>query len=326
MNIFFYIRFVFALVIFSLPFGKGRGWVFAQQVPEYTQYILNNYGLNPAAGGLSNNKYEVLVGKRLQWIGLPNNPNTSFFSFNTYVGKRRSLYRGWHGIGAYYQGDRQGTMFQADDFYASYSYHLRVTRHYNMAFGMAAGIRRYTWRITDKYDPVLVGKNVWLYPDFIPGIKLYNSKWVFDLSVKQLYKNKVKQGSNRIGSPTKLPPSAYITVSRKWWARSYLLVIQSVHLKYTYSSLPTFEYNMLAYLNKNFAVGMTYRHLDAIAAIVQFRWDKFVIGFAYDYTIAPYRLGYANSQELMMGLSPSPWNDSQTIRQGRIAECPTFQY
>lgn len=313
--------FLTVLMAGGLLFTSG-----AQQTPQYTQFMLNNYGLNPAACGLSNNKYEALVGIRNQWVGLDSHPTTNFFNFNSYFGKKGNFFRGWHGVGAAWEKDSQGDIFQSDNFYLSYTYHKRISRNYCMAFGLAAGARRYTFKISDPSDPVLTGGNLWICPDFIPGIKLYNTKWVFDLSARQLYKYKLQQGSTMIGSPTKLPPSFYFTASRKWWARSYLLVIQSFHVKYTYSSLPTFEYNMLAYLNKYFAVGVTYRHLDAIAGIVQFRLDKFVIGLAYDYTIAPYRFGNFNSQEIMMGISPSPWSDSQSIRQGNIADCPTFHY
>jgi len=324
----FYLRCIFSLIIFSLPFGKGRGWVTAQQTPQYTQFMLNNYGMNPAACGISNNHIEMLAGFRRQWVGFENSPSTSFFNINTYFGRKGSFNRGWHGVGAYWQGDKMGSIIKVDDFYASYTYNMRLMRHGYIAFGMAAGARRYGFRITDVNDPVLTAKNIWLYPDFIPGVKYYNNSWTFDLSVKQLYKFKVKQGGNMVGSPSKLSPHLYFSASYKWWARSYLLVVHSVHLKYNFSSLPSIDYNALAYLNKNFAVGISYRHMDAIAGIFQFRFDKLVIGLAYDYTIAPYRIGFANSQEVMLGLAPSPFTGGGDQVQGhyRTAECPTFQY
>lgn len=299
----------------------------SQQTPQYTQFMLNNYGMNPAACGMSNNKFEVLAGIRRQWVGFDSPPTTSFFNVNMLLGKKASFKRGFQGVGAYWQGDKMGNIIKTDDFYASYTYHLRLMRHGYLAFGIAAGARRYGFRITDLYDPVLNSKNLWLYPDFIPGIKFYNNTWTLDLSVKQLYKFKVKQGGSMVGSPAKLPPHFYFSVFRKWWARPHLLVLQSVHLKYNFAALPSVDYNMLAHLNKNFAVGLSYRHLDAVAGVVQFRYDKLVIGIAYDYTIAPYRIGFANSQELMIGLSPSPYyGGGYQPGQYRTAECPTFQY
>ena len=267
-----------------------------------------------------------MVGMRRQWVGFANPPTTSFFNINTYVGRKGGINRGWHGVGAYWQGDNMGNLIKADDYYVSYSYLMRMMRKGFVSFGLAAGARRYAFRITEPSDPALMAKNVWLYPDFIPGIKFWNNRWSVDISVKQLYKYRAKQGSDMIGTGTPLPPHMYFTASQKVWPRSHLLVVHSVHLKYDFASLPTFEYNALVYLHKNFAAGVTYRHLDAVAAMVQFRYEKLVIGFAYDYTIAPYRIGFANSQELMLGVSPSPYGDGAEGTHYQTALCPTFQY
>ena len=86
----------------------------AQQTPQYTQFMLNNYGMNPAACGMSNNHIEALVGIRRQWVGFANPPTTSFFNVNTYFGKKNSFNHGWHGIGAYWQGDRMGEVIKTD--------------------------------------------------------------------------------------------------------------------------------------------------------------------------------------------------------------------
>ena len=314
---------VFPLAINHLPLALS------QQTPQYTQFMLNNYGMNPAACGSSNNKMEVLAGIRRQWVGFDNAPQTSFFNFNTYLGRRGGgLKRGWHGLGAYWQGDKQGNVIGIDDFYVSYTYLMRLTRKGFLAFGMAAGARRYGVHLpmTDP-DPAITTKVVWLYPDFIPGIKYFNNQWTFDLSIKQLYKNNVSQGGDMIGSPSTLAPTLYFSSAYKWWARSDLLVVHSLQMIYTISSLPVLDYNILAYLNKSFAVGMSYRNFDALAAVVQYRFDKLVIGIAFDYSIAPYRLGFANSQEMMLGISPSPFSGSgDNDRHYKTAECPTFQY
>jgi type IX secretion system PorP/SprF family membrane protein len=299
----------------------------AQQTPQYTQFMLNNYGINPAACGAFSNKLDALMGVRRQWIGFDNAPVTSFLNVTTYFGRQGGgIKRHWHGVGFAWQGDRMGVKIKVDDFYGSYTFLMRLARTGFVSFGVAVGARRYGFRINDISDPILTAKNLWVYPDFIPGIKYFNNKWTLDLSVRQLYKNKVKQGAGIIGSPSKLSPHFYFSASRKWWPKSHLLVVQSLQVKYNFSSLPAFDYSMIAYLNKSFAVGGLYRHLDAIAAIVQYRFEKLVIGIAYEYSIAPYRVGFANTQEMMLGLSPSPFNGGGGATHYKTAECPTFKY
>ncbi|MFH1005673.1 MAG: PorP/SprF family type IX secretion system membrane protein [Bacteroidota bacterium] len=318
----FLFRFFF-LVFFCLLHITNCRLTFAQQSLQYSQFMINNYGLNPAACGTSNNHIEALTGMRRQWVGFDNFPVSMFLNLNVYLGKKGSFKRVFHGVGAYWQSDQQGGVFKSSSYYISYTYHLRMTKGFFIAFGLAAGTRRHSIEYPDKLDPIFVNKILWTYPDFIPGVKFYSSKWAYDISVKQLYKYQIKQGNNVIGSPSKLAPHFYFTASHKWWARTNLLIMQSVHMKYTFAALPSVDFNLLAHVHRNFAVGFSYRHLDAIVGMVQFRYDKLVIGIAYDFTIAPYRVGFANSQEFMLGISPSPYYDTDIIRY-RTAECPKF--
>ncbi len=51
------------------------GASFAQQRPHYTQYILNNYIINPAVAGIENYT-DIKISHRLQWVGLDGAPVT----------------------------------------------------------------------------------------------------------------------------------------------------------------------------------------------------------------------------------------------------------
>src|SRR5262245_30117556 len=107
----------------------GISPVFSQQTPQYTQFMLSNYGMNPAACVTSDNKIDALIGVRRQWIGFQNMPVTSFINVNTYLGRKGGgINYGWHGIGGYWQGDRMGRVIKTDDFYLSYSYLMRLMR------------------------------------------------------------------------------------------------------------------------------------------------------------------------------------------------------
>src|SRR5690348_11304459 len=60
---------------------------FAQQRPQYTQYILNNYILNPALSGIENYA-DVKISSRDQWIGLNGAPRTMYLTFHAPIGKK----------------------------------------------------------------------------------------------------------------------------------------------------------------------------------------------------------------------------------------------
>src|SRR5438067_12894592 len=61
--------------------------MYSQQRPHYTQYILNNYILNPALSGIENYT-DVKLSYRNQWTGLNGAPVTLYFSIQGPIGKQ----------------------------------------------------------------------------------------------------------------------------------------------------------------------------------------------------------------------------------------------
>src|SRR3982751_6662482 len=53
----------------------------AQQRPHYTQYILNNYIINPAVAGIENYT-DVKVSHRHQWVGIEGAPVTTYLTMH----------------------------------------------------------------------------------------------------------------------------------------------------------------------------------------------------------------------------------------------------
>ena len=60
--------------------------VSAQAKPFYTQYILNNYILNPAVTGIENYT-DIKLSNRNQWTGINGAPVTTYFSVHAPIGK-----------------------------------------------------------------------------------------------------------------------------------------------------------------------------------------------------------------------------------------------
>src|SRR5215208_5955226 len=137
---------------------------FAQQRPHYTQYILNNYILNPALSGIENYT-DIKVSVRDQWMGLEGAPKTAYFTIQGPLGKKdyrttatsydipgqnprgRAYWESYtaaephHGIGMMIINDRTGSFnrFTAD---VTYAYHLGLNANTNLAAGFSAGITR----------------------------------------------------------------------------------------------------------------------------------------------------------------------------------------
>src|SRR5436309_12262380 len=60
---------------------------FGQQKPYYTQYILNNYILNPALTGIENYT-DLKISYRNQWADITGAPVTTYLSIHGPIGKK----------------------------------------------------------------------------------------------------------------------------------------------------------------------------------------------------------------------------------------------
>jgi type IX secretion system PorP/SprF family membrane protein len=157
----------------GLQIAKG------QQVPQYSQYLWNNYLINPAVGG-AENYVEGKAGYRDQWVGMEGAPRTMFLTIQGQLGKKlenredidvvnrnidhrprhglkkslnikprkfvvpptKYVRRGHHGIGGQLMNDRIGP-FVTTGLYLSYAYHLPITKTLTASLGAYLGAKQY---------------------------------------------------------------------------------------------------------------------------------------------------------------------------------------
>lgn len=300
---------------------------FSQQSAQYSQFMMNEYGLNPAFAGSGKGLY-VMVGRRTQWRGFALAPETNFASVTKVFGKKGYRYY-WHGLGAYVEQDKCG-IFSNKAAYGSYAIHLKLSSRYFLSFGLAAGVKSVavTNTIFNADDPALAEvKPKVLLPDFIPGLYLYSKKMSIGLSVRNLYKNTLTQGSKEIGTSGKLMPTAVFTASKKFKSPGYDFVfVPGINMQSNFIGIPSSQFNFMAYFRQRIGVGVTYRMHDAVSAMIQIRVLKnVVVGFAYDYTISKFSSANANSTEFMMGMTPVMSSEGYEA-PGGAADCPKFDF
>jgi type IX secretion system PorP/SprF family membrane protein len=309
--------------VFCLSLAAG-----AQQITQYSQYMLNVLGMNPAYAG-EKGPIEFLIGHRAQWVGFSNAPLSNFAGGTMSFGKK-GFYKGWHGVGAYVEEDKAG-MFVNKGFNVMYSYHRRLAHGYVFAAGISVGVSiiGLDGSLYNAADPALA-----LYPALVnvlplvsPGFRLYSKYVYFDFAVKQLLNNETVavDGVKELGTNNRLHPQLLFTVGRKYVSGNYAWTfLPSVQLHTSLLYLPAVEANLLVFYHKFIGLGVSYRNLDAVVFMLQFHpTSKIVLGLAYDYSISRLANGYANSQEAMFGFSPDAVPD-QEIPRTRIARCPGF--
>ena len=186
-----YFRNILLVVIISLMTGT----VLAQQVPMYSQYIMNGFLINPSFAG--NDGYTTVnLTIREQWVGFNGAPGTYAASFQTrilktsYISKstsvRRKLVRptkgGRVGLGGYIFDDKNGIV-RRTGISGAYAYHISMGQN-QLSFGLAATAYQYAIDLNgallyDTDDEFLNNYDrVVFIPDFNFGANYTTQTWV----------------------------------------------------------------------------------------------------------------------------------------------------
>lgn len=322
--------------------------VMAQQKPYYTQYILNNYIINPAFAGIENYS-DLKFSYRNQWQDLEGAPVTTYLTYHRPFGKTdarntvtsmrsasdnpylnyedgASASAPHHGVGLTFISDKTGYISR-NTFGLTYAYHQPVSNQLILSAGMTAGFTNVTldrtkivWGTLDANDPA-IGYNSGdlrrVMPELAAGIVLYDSSFFFGASVLNVVPGKLRFVKNNLYGDY-FKPHIFLQSGYKFYLNDDLSLIPSVSVQFI-NPLPVFVH-LNAKLNYDnlFWLGAGYRikdHLSGLAVMTGINLGKTVnLGYSYNTTVNGNLKTYiGNTHEIVVG-----------ITVGKKAEsCPT---
>src|SRR5690554_4856312 len=160
---------------------------YAQQDPQYTQYMYNTINVNPAYAG-SRGVLSVFGLYCTQWVGLDGAPDTGVFSVHSPVGERV-------GLGLSFVNDRIGISDESA-ISVDFSYAVPVfNNNFKLAFGLKAtghllniDFSKLNWHNLD--DPTNQNINNRFSPNIVAGAYLYSDRFYVGLSVPNILDTK----------------------------------------------------------------------------------------------------------------------------------------
>ena len=165
----------------------------AQQLPLYSQYMLNDFSMNPAVAG-TQPYFDIKSDNRFQWMGITDAPRTYILTLDGPITKQHI------GIGTYVFTDITGPT-RRTGFTTAYSYHMKLTKDLNLSLGLAAGILQFAVdgqaiTLVQQNDQALVNQfESAIVPDFAAGVYLYSSKFYVGIAAPQIIPFKAKLNS-----------------------------------------------------------------------------------------------------------------------------------
>ncbi|MDC7998779.1 type IX secretion system membrane protein PorP/SprF [Gilvibacter sediminis] len=258
---------------------------FAQQDPQYTQYMYNTQVVNPAYVG-SRGSLDFAALYRTQWVGLDGAPETGTFTFNSPIGVAETM-----GLGMSIVVDRLGPARESN-VTVDYSYTINTSDEYKLAFGLKAGIDLLDVDFTllnifDEGDVFENNIDNRLQPQIGAGVYYYSDKFYAGLSVPNFLNTKHFDESE-IG-PTSAQTIAaerlhYFFITGYVFDVSESLKFKPAVLTKLVSGSPLqvdLSANFL--INDKFTLGAAYRWSAALSGMVGFQaTDGLFLGFAYD--------------------------------------------
>ena len=309
----------------------------AQAKPFYTQYILNNYILNPAVSGIENYT-EIKLSNRNQWTGINGAPVTSYFSIQSPIGKEdlrtsatsfevpgenprgKRLWEEYtapdahHGIGFVAMNDKAGYINRWT-LNGTYAYHKPLGVKTTLAAGFSAGVTsvnldrsKIEWASLDPNDPAIgisTGELKKIKPEIGAGLWLYSAQYFVGVSVLNIIPGKAKFVNNdKYG--TYYTPNYFLTAGYRFSLTDEIMAMPSVMVQYWQPQLTGIHTNLkLQYLDKVW-VGGSYRFSDLISGYSAMAGlnisNTFNISYSYEVaTTSRLRTYTKNTNEIMLG-------------------------
>lgn len=275
-----------------------------QQLPLYSQYLMNGFMINPAMAGYDGyTSFNATA--RQQWLGFAEAPQTYSAAWQSRLFRRSYKIvnnpirhgnmlipstKGRVGLGAYIINDLNAQVARTGMAF-NYAYHITL-RSQQISFGLA--VKGFQYRLFSESltfgeagDPVLDGdfRKVAYSPDADFGFLFHSFDYFVGFSVSNLLQTAIKVGGNDIAD--------FKTFRHYWLMGGYKFHITrdvdlepSMLLKTTENWNPQGDFSLRFYYLDIFWGGLSYRTNKSIIAMLGVRVENIYFGYGFDYGLA----------------------------------------
>ncbi|ULC58108.1 type IX secretion system membrane protein PorP/SprF [Flaviramulus sp. BrNp1-15] len=270
---------IIAIALFCCTLG------FAQQLPQFTQYMYNTISVNPAYAG-SREALSIVGLHRSQWVGFKGGPITQTLSIHTPLRNDRI------GLGLSFIEDDLGPQ-NFTYVYGDFSYAIPTGTNGKLAFGLKAGFTQFSFDTDFRLDPdnqndqLIYGTEDRWTPNLGAGIYWSTDRIYAGLSTPRILNNDTSNNSDfealeRISYYFTLGGVIDLSKSIKFKPAGLIKATNGAPVSYDLTA------NFL--FNEKFWLGGSYRineQTAAIGGIVDFQISRQLrIGYAYEKPIS----------------------------------------
>jgi len=267
---------------------------FAQQLPQFSQYMFNTISVNPAYAG-SRETISLVGLHRSQWVGLEGGPSTQTLSVHSPLKQENIGYENF--------------VFA----YADFSYTIQTSENRKLAFGLKGGFTHYNLDregfLTDQSvsgDPYFSNfTNRW-NPNIGVGLYWHSDLWYLGLSAPRILKTDFNESAldPTVDYQALERVSYYFTGGYVFTLTDNTKLKPAVLIKATNGAPLSIDANANFLLNEKLWLGGGYRYnrdTSTIGAMADFQIsNQLRIGYAYEHFITDLRPYTSGTHEILL--------------------------
>jgi type IX secretion system PorP/SprF family membrane protein len=298
---------------------------FSQQSPLFSQYVLNEFVINPSVAGIDGTTTINLTGRK-QWLGIEYAPNTFLASVSTRLLKTNNAIldrtkgpnkfkrgsSGRVGLGASLVDDNNGAINRIG-LNLTYSYHIFI-QNSQLSFGLSFLMQQFkidkelaqfaTSNENPIFDPAneLIGKSTYM-PDAAFGLNFSSRHFSAGFSAFQLFQTPVKFGdviatNDQIEQVRQYIASGWyrnVLRSSPEWEYEPSIVVRS-----TENFHPTADISIRAIYKREYWGGISFRTTQDFVLLMGLKLNNCYFGYSFDYGANEIsRLSYGSHEILL---------------------------
>lgn len=315
--------------VFLLLFVFLSATVCSQHAPHSSQYLRNQFLVNPGASGVSDFT-EITIGSRMQWVGFTDAPKTNYIVVSKPLKSRETINPGIrmsngvisnpviytgkfkHAVGGQFLEDQYGA-FRKMQLLGTYAVHLPLTTKINLSFGSKIGwsnntflqdhaiVKNASTKLDDTYISFISSQKKANFLNMGVGLYLYSKSLFLGISAEQLMKNYNKFDLESASFNPKI--HSILTGGIKLPLNENVTISPAFLVKYLNPLKPSIEGTVQLEFKEWLWTAFSYRQKDAIIGIVGMNLsNKFKMGYSYDFSISRLKSYNSGGHELVLGI------------------------
>lgn len=273
---------------------------YAQQDPQYTQYMYNMSVLNPAYA--TDNPDIINFGAlyRAQWVGSDGGPTTGTFFAHSPIAKKVEM-----GLSLIH--DQIGDVVKQTNAFVDFAYVLKLNEKQKFSFGIKAGATFFSTNFNgfvysdELPDPAFAENLSRVFPNVGVGTFYFGENYYLGLSSPNLLRTKHLERENGIIA-TGVEEIHYFFTGGYVFNLNDNLKFKPAFMSKVVTGAPmSIDLTGNFLINNVFEIGAGYRWDDSVSGLVNFKVSPSVrIGYAYDYTTSNLGRFNSGSHEVMI--------------------------